>query len=195
MQTSTKDGFLGTLRSGDIALISSKNLFATIESWYAKKFNEGSVLASHGLYLREPPRIAEANGLWVSNDSSVIKYIGDTTKCWVFRYSGITPEQVAEMNAAADMAVDAGGHYSIGGILEFGLQFFGIKKHLSNENGVFCTKFTGDLITLAGLPYVPGKQTFEVDPTAQLTWFLGDGAKAGWVLVASYDGAQNYLIA
>lgn len=194
IKPSTKEGFLAALHAGDIGLIRGSNLFATVQKWYAKKFKEGALTASHGFYIEKPPEIVEADGLYITR-SAIIKDIGDSTKCWVFRYSKLTDGQLGAMNEGADIAVDSGGHYSIWGIGQFALRFFGVTKHIKDESGVFCTKLTGDLIVKAGVPYVAGKQTFEVDPSLQLNWFMSDEAKAaGWFLAASYDGAGNYFV-
>ena len=195
MRVATKEDFLASLQSGDIGIILSRNLFATLQNWYRKKFKEGELAASHGFYLRAPPRIAEANGLFVRNDATIVKDIGDSTKCWVFRYTGLTPAQLDCMNGCADVAVQAGGHYSVGGIAQFALRFFNLHKSLSDEGGVFCTEFTGDLIVAAGIPYIDRKHTWEISPSAQLNWFLGlDALAKGWVLAGKYDGAGNYLL-
>lgn len=195
MIPATKEQFLASLKSGDFGVIDSKNFFATLQNWYRKKFKEGDERASHAFYLRAPPRIAEANGVFVRNDATIIKNIGDSTKCWVFRNLNLTPAQLSAMNAAADVAVQVGGHYSVGGIGQFALRFFGLKKKLADEGGVFCSEFCGDLATDAGLPWVSGKKTFEVSPSEMLNWLLSPAAQeAGWVLIGKYDGAGNYTI-
>jgi hypothetical protein len=195
VRPATKEEFLASLRSGDIGIIRADNVFAKLQNWYRKKFKEGELAASHGFYVRNPPRIAEANGMFITNDSTVVKNIGDKTKCWIFRYTLLTAAQRAAMNASADVAVQVGGHYSVGGIAQFALQFFGIRKKLADEGGVFCTEFTGDLIVGAGIPYVEGKGAFEIDPSYQLNWMLSPEAQEKhWILAGLYDGA-NYLIA
>lgn len=194
MNAVSKEVWLAALRAGDIGLSRAFNPFAVVQNWYRKKFKEGALTASHGFYLREPPKITEANGLFISDNSTIIKNIGDKTLTWVFRNVATTPAQVSLMNAAADMAVKSGGHYSVMGIVQFGIQFFGIRKRLVDEGGVFCTEFTGDLITLAGLPYVQGRSPYEVDPSFQLNWMMGDGQAVGWRLVGNYDGKGGYFL-
>lgn len=193
MIPASKEQFLATLRAGDIGISLARNPFAILQDWYRRKFKEGELAASHGFYFRKPPQIIEADGIFVSK-ANIFKNIGDKTKVWVFRYARVAPSQIDLMNVAADVAVDVGGHYSVGGLAQFALQFIGLRKKLADESGVFCTEFTGHLIMYAGLPYVKGKRAFEVDPSYQLNWMLGAGKDLGWVLAASYDGAGNYLI-
>lgn len=195
MQTCTKEQFLAALAPGDIGLIRARNLFATLQNWYRKKFNEGTEQASHGFLMTVPPSIAEANGVFVSSGSTVIKNIGDSTKCWVFRSNALTLAGLEKIEGFINGAVKAGGHYSVGGIMQFAAQFFGIRKKLVDEGGVFCTEFTSDAIIEAELPYITDRPPFQITPSYQLNWLLNEGPKFGWTLVAHYDGAGNYFLA
>lgn len=195
MITVTKDQFLSSLKAGDVGLIHARNAFAALQNLYRKRFNEGDLQASHGFLMLAPPRIAEANGLFVDSKSTVIKNIGDKTQCWLFRYEGLLPDQLARLLMYVDGAVDAGGHYSVGGILQFAARFFGIHKKVADEGGVFCTEFTSDALSKAGIPYVQDRPAYEITPSYQLNWFLTHGPMFGWYLAAHYDGASHYFVA
>lgn len=187
----TKERWLSLLEPGDIGLTCSRNLFATLQNWYRKKFKEGPERASHGLVIAEPPEIVESNGLHPSY-GKIIKNIGDTTKVWVFRHPGMTPVKWALMEAYANGFIQGGGHYSVGGIVQFGLQFFGIRKRLTDAKGQFCTEFSGNMIITAGLPYITDRKAWEITPTDQLNWFVGPAQDVGWISALSYDGNGHY---
>lgn len=193
MITTDKDTFIKSIQAGDIGLIHGHNFFAWLQNLYRERFKEGPLEASHGFYVRNPPEITEADGLFVS-DATYLKDIGDKTEAWFFRFPQLTAVQLAAMNNYADGMVDSGGHYSVGGIMQFGLQFFGIRKKVANESGMFCTELTGKTILEAGLPYITDTAPFAVTPSHQLNWFMTSGQLAGWVLAAHYDGNGNYFL-
>lgn len=188
-----QDVFVKGIRPGDIGLILGDNMFAKLQNLYRNRFKEGPLQASHGFFVRQPPAITEANGAFVS-DATFLKNIGDKTKTWFFRYPGITPAQLGDMDDYVDGMVDAGGHYSVGGIMQFGLKFFGIHKKLADEGGVFCTELTGRTILKGGLPYITTMKPFEVTPSLQLNWFMTGGSLDGWQLAAFYDGKGGYFL-
>jgi hypothetical protein len=193
----SKEVFLANLKSGDIGLICAHNFFATLQNWFRKRFDEGPQLASHGFYVIDPPKIVESNGLFITgpghDDPTIIKNIGDSTQCWVFRYLDLTIAQLESMNDSAEMAVDVGGHYSIGGILQFAKSFFTKKRNEPDESGVFCTEFTSDLVIHAGIPFLK-KVPWQIDPTTQLTWLKTEGYNFHWQLVNYYNGQGQYFI-
>ena len=127
--------------------------------------------------------------------ANIIKNIGDKTECWVFRNLNLDPNQLQAMLAFADGAVESGGRYSVGGIIQFGLQYLGIKKKISDEAGVFCTEFTSRIIDAGGLPYITKLKPFEIAPSYQLNWFLGAEAKSeGWYLAAHYIPNGKFFV-
>lgn len=194
MKPTDKDTFIKSISTGDIGLIHAHNLFATMQNLYRLRFKEGPLEASHGFYVRLPPEIAEADGLFVSN-ATYLKDIGDKTEAWFFRYPKLTGEQWADMEDYVDGMIDAGGHYSVGGIAQFALQFCGVRKKISDEGGVFCTELTGKVILKAGLPYITDVPPYAVTPSHQLNWFSTVGTTLGWILAAYYDGKGNYFLA
>ncbi len=185
--------FALSIKAGDIGLIHSNNFFAWLQNLYRARFKEGPLEASHGFYVSNPPTITEANGIFVS-EATYLKDISDKTEAWFFRYPSLTPEQLDDMNDYAAGMVDAGGHYSVGGIGQFALQFVGVRKKLADESGVFCTELTGKLILKAGLPYITTVPAFCVTPSHQLNWFMTEGALKGWQLAGRYDGNGNYFL-
>lgn len=193
MRAVNQSTFVDSISEGDIGLICGSNPFAWLQNLYRHRFNEGPLQASHGFFVRKPPAITEANGIFVSN-ATFLKDIGDKTKAWFFRFPALTTEQLDDMEDYLDGMVDAGGHYSVGGIGQFALQFFGVHKKLADEGGVFCTELTGRAILKGGLPYIPDFPPYAVTPSRQLNWFMTDGSKLGWELAAFYDGAGNYVI-
>lgn len=192
IQVSQTD-WLAALRPGDICLTLGSDLFAKLQNLYRKKFNEGPLQASHGFLLTNPPEIIEADGLFVSR-ASIIKDVGNSGKCWVFRYMALTPEQQQKMLAYADGAVDAGGHYSVLGIAQFGLHFIGLQKKIGQEGGVFCVELTGNAIIEAKMPYISDRKPYDVTPSFQLNWFMGPAIPLGYQWAAHYDGAGKFLL-
>lgn len=184
----TNKEFIGSLRAGDIGLILAKNLFSTLQNWRKIK-TKATHRASHAFVMRDTPAISEANGLHISN-ATVTKFVGDTTKCWIFRYEAMTPAQLDDMMDYMDGAVENGGTYSLGGIMQFALQFFGIRKKLTDEQGSFCSEYAVKTILKAGIPFRMGDlKPFEIDPSMLLSWFMSpDAKKLGWYPVAEYDG-------
>jgi len=185
--------FVDGIKPGDIGLICANNFFATLQNWYRKKEKEGPLQASHGFFVPNPPAITEADGLFVSH-ATFLKDIGDKTKAWFFRWPMLTLDQLDDMVDYTDGMVDAGGHYSVGGICQFGLQFFGVRKKVSNEGGVFCTELTSLTILKAKLPYITDTAPYAITPSHQLNWFMTAGAALGWVLAGHYDGAGGYFL-
>ena len=196
MRKVNQDLFLANLKSGDIGLICSKSLFSTLQNWYRKRFKEGELRASHGFYLNNPPELTEANNILLSK-ATINKNIGDKTKCWIFRYTKLTHEGLEAMNAAADMAISVGGHYSVEGIWQFAKSFFTKKMNMKDKKGVFCTEFTSDII-LKGIPakdYIQDRKPWQIDPSYQLNWFSIDGKLKNWELIGFYDGEGSFFIA
>lgn len=195
MKSVTNQQFIAALRKGDIGVICAKNFFATLQNLYRKKFKEGATQASHGFIMKSPPNISEANGI-VIKEATVLKDVGDSTKCWIFRYTKLTTEQLAGMMLYVEGAEETAGHYSVGGIMQFAKSFFTGNPDTKDEQGVFCTEYTSRIIRAAGLDYVVGRDAWEIDPSYQLNWFLCDEARRmSWILAGHYDGAGNYFIA
>jgi len=185
--------FIANLKSGDIGIIDARNPFAWLQDLYRKKFHEGEYSASHGFCVADPPAIVESNG-WKPSYAKITKFIGNTTKCWVFRNTAMNSQKWNNMRSYADGAIEMGGHYGIGNIIQFGLQFLGIRKKITDASGQFCTEFTSNLIEEAGLPYNVGKPFYAVTPSWQLNYMMGEQAKKdGWFLVCEYNG-KEYLI-
>jgi hypothetical protein len=185
--------FIASLKNGDIGLICAKNFFAVLQNLYRKRFKEGDAQASHGFFMKQTPSISEANGI-VIKEATVNKNVGDTTKCWIFRYTKLTQEQVKGMNLYVAGAEETAGHYSVGGIMQFAKSFFTGKRNEPDESGVFCTEYTSRIVRAAGLDYISDLPTWQIDPSYQLNWFLNEGPKFGWILAAHYDG-QKFFIA
>ena len=192
MNICTHDEWLANLRPGDAGIIDAKNPFAWLQDLYRKKFKEGEHSASHGFVVAEPPTIVESNG-WKPSYAFITKFIGDTTKCWVFRNKDMSGVKWEKMKSYADGAIEMGGHYGIGNIIQFGLQFLGIRKKLKDASGQFCSEFSSNLIQETNLPYNVGKPFYEITPSLQLNYFYSEQAKKdGWFLVCEYNG-KDYL--
>jgi hypothetical protein len=176
---------------GDFGLILSDNFFSTLQNWYRKKIDKAPNRASHAFFVYDPPDIIEANGLYIKQ-AGFLKYIGDKTKCWFFRYKNLTSTQLDRMIAYAEGAADNGGTYSISGIIQFALRFIGVKKNITNEPGSFCSEFDSNIIKDAGLTYLD-KKSYEITPSVQLSYMLADGSPY-WDLVGYYDGNGGYFI-
>jgi hypothetical protein len=89
--------------------------------------------------------------------------------------------------------VDSNGHYSILGIVQFALGFFGLKRKTKDQPGVYCTELTGKAIEEAGLPYVTSEPNYTVTPSDQRSWFETDEAKAGgWYLALWYTKEEGF---
>lgn len=110
--------FTANVNPGDIGIILADNFFSTLQNWYRKKIDKAPDRASHGFFCMQSPDIAEANGLYISK-ATFLKFIGDKTKCWIFRYRRLSNDQTTKMMEYAEGAIDNGGSYSIGGILQF----------------------------------------------------------------------------
>lgn len=194
MKPCTRDEFIACLKTGDIGLIDARNPFAWLQDLYRKRFKEGKYSASHGFVVAEPPMIVESNG-WKPSYGFVTKFIGNTTKCWIFRHKNMTDEKWERMKSYADGAIEMGGHYGIGNIIQFGMKFFGIRKKMKDASGQFCTEFSSNLISEAKLQYNIDKPFYEVTPSHQLNWFMGEKAKRdGWSLVGEYNGKEYFRI-
>lgn len=197
MKPSSHNEFITSLHPGDIGVICANNFFARLQALYAHRFSEGPVAASHAFYVRNPPFITEANGIVIkgpSKNTTIFKYVGDETKCWVFRYKELTLQQLCLMNCFADAAEQTGGHYSGGGIWQFAKAWITGRQNESDEGGVFCSEFDSDIILSAGLPFISDRPSWRIDPTYLLNWMLGQDRTLGkWQLAANYDG-QNYFV-
>lgn len=191
MKTATLDEFLGTLKNGDIGLINSKNFFGFLQNLYRKRFKEGPEQASHSFFMKSPPEISEANGFTVSGGSSVLKFVGDSTKCWIFRFKALTDRQLEQMNDFAAGAEETSGHYSFWGIAQFAKAFILGKRDEKDESGVFCSEYTSRIICAAGINEYCDLPSYQIDPSFQLNWLL---EASGWDLVASYDPVTGYQI-
>jgi hypothetical protein len=189
MKEITREEWMAKLRPGDIGLILSNNLFSTVQNWLRMK-DKNSLRASHGFIIENPPGIIEANGAHVSR-STIGKNVGDTTQCWIFRYPNATREQINLMLAYADGMVDAHGEYSVLGIVQFAMEFFGIRKKFKDEPGVYCTELTGKAILKAGLPYSQ-EPAYLITPSDQRSWFVDRGLAQGVQLPIWYDGKKFY---
>lgn len=186
----TREEFISGLMPGDIGLIDGQSFFATLQDWYRKKFHEGEYSASHGFMFAEPPTIIESNGFHPSY-GSIHKNVGGRTKCWVFRNKAMSMSKFKQMKAYADGAIEMGGHYGIGNIVQFGLKFIGIRKKIKDAQGQFCTEFTSNLIYESNVPYNVLKQFCEITPSLQLNYFMGRIAQLdGWYLALEYNGKE-----
>lgn len=198
MRSANHDEFIQALKSGDIGLICADNVFAKLQALYAHRFSEGAIGASHAFYVRNPPFITEANGIVIqgpSKETTVFKFVGDKTKCWIFRNVDMTPEQLCLMNCFADASETTGGHYSVGGIWQFAKSWVTGRQNESDEGGVFCSELVSDICLEANLkPFPKDRPSWRIDPTYLLNWMLKQDATLGrWQLAANYDG-QNYFV-
>lgn len=192
MREVSKNEWIKSARSGDIGLIRAKNLFSTMQNWYRNRFKEGEHRASHGFIVMKPPEISEANGILIKR-ATFIKNIGDSTMCWLFRSSYLTPHKQDDIRDFIRGAEQTGGHYSVAGIWQFCLSFFAGKKIMKDKSGVFCTEYTSRLINNARLPYMDVPE-WQISPSLQLNWFIKEGAAKGWFLAAYYDGNGKYFV-
>ncbi len=190
--------FAVSIAAGDVGVIRAKNFFATLQNWFRQKFNEGPNQASHGFFCKTPPEISEANGMIINGSATFLKDTGDSTEAWFFRYTKLTPEQLDDMLVFCLGAEETGGHYSVGGILQFAKAFVTGSRKMSDEGGVFCTEYTSDVISAGGIvaDYITNLKSWMIDPSTQLNWFLSEEAAAkGWILAGHYDGKGGYFVA
>jgi len=199
MKEVSHDDFIKSLNPGDIGLILADNDFSTMQNWQRKK-NKVPLRASHGFFMLDTPNIAESNS-WKPSAATILKDIGDKTKCWVFRHADMTPEKFEDMRSYWDGFVEGGGHYGIGDIFRIGLNYFGFRTKPDDSDGEFCTELTGHVIVKAKLPYITELKPFEITPSYQRSWFDEDGndkrfygKKLGWVKVAEYLGDGKYWV-
>jgi hypothetical protein len=185
-----RDKFISKINNGDIGLLLSHSVFAKLQNLFRKKFHEGELRASHGFYVKYPPRISEANGMCVKGNVDFKKYIEGSAKAWFFRYRYLTIPQLEHMNLYVRSAEETKGRYSIGGIFQYALKYLGLKKNLEDESGVFCTEYTSRIILSAPLQYIKDKEPFEISPSYQLNWMMGNDY---WRLVGQYDGKKYWL--
>ena len=190
------DQFQSSIKNGDFGVIQASNFFATLQKLFWKKFKEGDLFASHAFYVKTPPQISEANGMIISSNATFLKDIGSETKCWFFRNSAMTSEELDDMNHYVEGAEETGGHYSIWGILQFAKAYITAKKDMKDESGVFCSEYVARIIEAAHVPFT-AIPPWQLDPSSLLNWAMSDDAKKkGWVLVAYYDGTPGgYFLA
>jgi hypothetical protein len=198
MRRTTQDQFLAAIRRGDIGLNCSNNLFSTLQDWYRRKVDKVEYRASHGFIVKDSPYISEANGP-IIKQATITKFIGNTTKCWVFRYKESTPSQIKTMMTYCYSAEKNGGTYSAKGIFQFATNyfasFFGKKVNFKDQQGTFCTEYSGNAILYSGWPYIKEKESQAISPSYQLSWLMSDEAiSLGWELVAHYDGEGGFFV-
>jgi len=194
MNKLSQQAFQSLIRNGDFGLIQSKNFFASLQNLFWKKFKEGDLFASHGFYVKSPPEISEANGIIISSNATFLKDIGDTTKCWFFRYEDLTGSELDDMNTYVEGAEETGGHYSVWGILQFAKKYVIPKYQMKDGSGVFCYEYQVRIIEAAHIPctQIP---PWQIDPSSLLNWFMSDDAKQkGWLNIAYYDGQGGYYV-
>ena len=172
--------FPADLKPGDIGLIDGRGFFGFLEGLYARKYKEGETVATHGFVVRDPPVITEATGLFIK-DADIREY--DGLPMWVFRWPRLTPAEWHDMEVYIEATKNGQGHYGFGGIFSFAKSYFTGVRRFKNCDGEFCTDLTGEIIKAAGLPYDDDLNPWEIDPTTQLTYFLGKGAADGWQLI------------
>jgi hypothetical protein len=201
MIQTTESRWLMSLQPGDVGLIKGDGFFASLQNLYRQKFHEGDMVATHGFMMETSPNIVESNGLFVSR-GQIIKNIGNSKKVWIFRNKFMNPGKYHDMEIYADAAVQAGGHYGIGSIVQFGAQYLGIRKKLSDSSGEFCTELCTHMLMEGDLP-VPEDPPWQVTPSYLLNWMSGtvpdkseekQGPRQGWFLAANYDGNKVYSI-
>ena len=168
------------LEPGDIGLIDHRDFFGWLEGLYARKYKEGTQIATHGFIVKSPPIITEATGVFIK-DADIKKY--DGVPMWIFRNRSLTVDAWRLMATYIEATENGQGHYGFGGILAFAKSYFTGVRRFQNAAGEFCTDLTGEIIKAAGLPYLTNLNPWEVDPTTQLNWFLNGGAALGWELV------------
>ena len=188
MKPITQETWLKKLNNGDIGLILSKNPFSSLQNLFRKKFKEGEHRASHGFYVKTPPCISEANGLFIKPNQMLIKNIGGKTKVWIFRYKYLTNTQLEKMNVYAEAAEETKGQYSLKGIMQFAKRFL-FKTKMKDTAGVFCTEYTSHIIISGGCNYIKDKWPHEIDPSTQLNWMMSSD---DWELTLYYNGEGQY---
>lgn len=193
MKKTNHDEWINSLETGDICLNLSSNIFSSLQNWYRKKIDKSDHRASHGFIVKTTPIISEANGFYIKS-ATINKFIGDTTEVWAFRHPAMNTERRDDVINYCEGAEENGGTYSIKGIVEYGLRFIGIKKKISDRPGSYCTEYTGKIIKQIDLPYIKDKETYQVTPSEQLSWFLSekDGKRLGWELAAHYSKEKGY---
>lgn len=196
-----QDRFLAYIKAGDVGVIKADNLFAKLQALYAHRFDEGPIAASHAFYVSNPPFITEANGILIKGEPqnvTFLKYVGDETKAWFFRYPNLDPIQLARMNTYAQAAVACGGHYGVGQIWQFFRSWITGKQNECDEGGVVCSEFVSDIVRAAPIAEFldPAIPSWRIDPTRLLNWLAVQGNQnpPPWRLAAYYDGGGRYQI-
>lgn len=185
--------FFANLKAGDIGLILADNFFSTMQNWYRLKVEKAPLRASHAFLMTTPPTIAEANGLYISNDASIGKFVGDKTKCWVYRYMSATPDQKRDLMNYCNWAVQAGGTYGVSDILQFGanycLSFIGKRVKWKDNHGEFCSEFCLHGMDDVGWPTpITDDQPIESwSPSLFRSWLELKGSQFDYQMIGSYD--------
>lgn len=192
-----KEDWIKDLSPGDIGIILSKNFFSSVQNLQRRK-DHNPLRASHCFLVTNPPKIVEANGLFISR-GNLTKFIGDTTQVWIFRHKDIQSSKVSLMMAYTDGMIDSQGHYGIGQIVSFGKELLrkvitGKEKRSKDSPGVICSELTGKAIVVAGLPYIKREEPYSVTPSEQRSWMANEGFIEGWYLALWYDGSNHFLI-
>jgi len=184
--------FSANLNAGDCGLILSDNIFSTMQNWMRLK-NKEPKRASHAFMLTNPPELTEANGLRTKK-GEIYKFIGNSTKCWVFRNKKITPGQIDGIQDYCNGIVEGGGTYAVGSILQFALQYIGIRKKLSDETGMFCSELAVRSYRNEKLSICGDRPSYAISPSELLSWFYSDEAlKNNWILSSFYDGKYYWI--
>lgn len=194
MKSCDQTMFVANIKNGDIGVIQANNFFSTLQKMFWKKFKEGELFASHAFYVKDPPKISEANGIIISSNATFLKNIGDTTKCWIFRNFSATGEQIDDMNGYVQGAEETGGHYSFWGILQFVKAYVTSKKDMKDESGVFCSEYVARIVESAHIPFT-AIPPWQLDPSSLLNWLNSQDARnKRWVNTGYYDGDGHYAI-
>lgn len=184
--------FLENLNTGDLGIILADNFFSTVQNWLRLKLGNPK-RASHAFILTDPPILTEANGARAS-EAKIGKYVGDKTKCWIFRFKPITVDQQKGIQDFAKGIVEGGSPYAIASIIQFGLLYLGIQKKVHDEAGMFCSELAVSALRNEDIPICDDNPSYSITPSSLLSWcFSSDASLRNWVLSSLWDGINYYI--